>query len=336
MRFLIVGAGASIEEFHRMGGDPKDCFPSIDNFGNRLFQESPTLQFVCAHYLTKKGIPFNVRILEAYQNRSGEIIKKEDMENSPLRIFLSLEGCYPRKHNVERLFEFIWNQYGENIEMWDELIYWGIYLSISVIQSQYFFENGVGYKKMPAGGLVCSNLTNNDIVLSLNYDVCFDLAVQQNFDEYCYAPNDVENEIKIYKPHGSLNLYVNRQRKCFSFCAPDNIPGTQTHPDPEGGEWKASLGILRPRLSKSYSQHPIANTILKGVKNIEPDVVTFWGVGLTDSDIDLMEIYSNACKHSRKVEFINASGKDFNRAQKLLDVAIDHYTTIENWLAKSR
>jgi hypothetical protein len=55
---------------------------------------------------------------------------------------------------------------------------------------------------------------------------------------------------------------------------------------------------------------------------------------LTDSDIDLLGIYTNACNHAKKVELISPSGKAVDRAQKLLGLTIDHYSTIEEWLAK--
>jgi hypothetical protein len=61
MRFLVTGAGASIEEFNRIDGDPKECFPSIANFGERLFQESPVLQIVTAKYLAANNVNFNGR-----------------------------------------------------------------------------------------------------------------------------------------------------------------------------------------------------------------------------------------------------------------------------------
>lgn len=335
MRFLVIGAGASIEEFNRVGGNPKECFPSIANFSERLFQESAVVQFVTAKYLEAYKMEFNKRILEAYNDPSNVKLQNGDMANSPLNVYLKLEKSNPEQHNVERLFEFAWNNFGKNnIGFWDELINWTIYQSLSIIHSKYFFEQGVGYKIMPAGALICSKMTSQDRVLSLNYDTCFDLALQQNFNSYCYAPNDIQDGIKLYKPHGSLSLFVNQKRGIFAFCAPDKVPGTISYPDPEGGEWHASLGILPPRLNKNYSQNPIAKNILKGIGEMEPEIVTLWGVGLTDSDIDLLAIYTNTCNHAKKVELISPSGKALNRSQKLLGLTIDHYSTIEEWLAK--
>jgi hypothetical protein len=47
-----------------------------------------------------------------------------------------------------------------------------------------------------------------------------------------------------------------------------------------------------PRLNKTYDQHPIAKVILDAACNRHPRHIAMWGVGLTDSDADLIDLYS--------------------------------------------
>ena len=90
---------------------------------------------------------------------------------------------------------------------------------------------------------------------------------------------------------------------------------------------------MPPRLGKDYDQHPTAAIILEDIRTFGLDLVTFWGIGLTNSDIDLTEIYRNACSAVRRVEFINPDAKAYENATTLLGKPIVHYPTLEEWLS---
>jgi hypothetical protein len=87
------------------------------------------------------------------------------------------------------------------------------------------------------------------------------------------------------------------------------------------------IDILSPEFA-------ISKTILSGIDDIKPEIVTFWGVGLTDSDTDLMALYRKACKNAKAVELINPSCKVIDRARKLLGCEVCQYMTVEEWLEK--
>jgi hypothetical protein len=58
-------------------------------------------------------------------------------------------------------------------------------------------------------------------------------------------------------------------------------------------------------LNIRYAQHPIAKVILDAARNRNPSHVAMWGVGLTDSDADLIELYSAWVKRAGSVDIIN-------------------------------
>lgn len=332
MRLLIVGSGASIAEAEMLGKGQGALLPTMADFCKKLFQNQPVVQRTLASYLTENGIPYNPAFIDFLNAKPGTTISRKASTPTPLDVFLQLEKENPEVHNVETFFEYAWNYFGEtHPNLWDDLIYWTIYLELFVPFTTIFHESGKGYKKMIAGAIVCNKLTPEDIILNLNYDVCFDIAIKQGFGNYCYAPNKEKGVIEIFKPHGSLNLYVNPEREYFMFIDPEEIPGTQQFPDPEGGVLKATFGIVPPRLNKKYVQHPVAKTILKNIHINKPDIVTFWGVGLTNSDIDLIEIYKNACSFAKTIEFINPDLKALNRAKKILGYDLQHYNDINYW-----
>jgi hypothetical protein len=127
-RLLVVGAGATIEECLRSGSKPNEPLPGIATFGQRLFNESHSLQKVAASYLQAHGIAYESTILEAYETTasgaaSSVPIPPEAWGKSPLRIFLGLERDHYKMHNVERLFEHVWNTHGDSSDIWEGLAY---------------------------------------------------------------------------------------------------------------------------------------------------------------------------------------------------------------------
>jgi len=306
--------------------------PTIADFCKKLFTYQPLVQETLASYLDHAGIPYNPTALTIYKEKPGIPISHEEITPTPLEVFTKLESEVPEAHNVETFYEFAWNQFGQRYPtLWESLIHLTIQLELFPPFTNIFHENGVGYKKMVIGQLVCEEMNTDDVILNLNYDVCFDLAVKQWFGKHTYAPNRKHGEIRIYKPHGSLNLFTNRLRHLFTFFDPEDTLGTLIYPDPKGGEWNGRSGIIPPRLRKDYSQHPIAKAILGDIYSYEPSIVTFWGVGLTSSDIDLLEIYRKACTSAKKIEFVNPSLYALKRAEGLLKHDLEHYKDVEAW-----
>lgn len=209
----------------------------------------------------------------------------------------------------------------------------GIFLKLFGIFTEQF---GLGAgKPMKAGASVGAILRPGDQVLNLNYDIAFDLALKQIGRSTCYAPSVDSSEILILKPHGSFNLYVNVSNGNFFFEAPDQIHGSVGIPDPEGGLFFVQDGIVPPRLNKTYKHHPIAAKVLETMRPVRAETVTFWGVGLTDSDVDLLDLYREAVGDAQCVEFINPSVSDHEHASRLLGVNITHFSTLESWLSQA-
>jgi hypothetical protein len=145
-------------------------------------------------------------------------------------------------------------------------------------------------------------------------------------------PEFRRNAILVHKPHGSFNLFCNRKTGDCFFFDPSHSRGSVAIRDQDGGVWSPASAFVPPRLDKEYAQHPAATTILDGTTTYQPNVVTFWGVGLTSSDLDLMEIYRRKSRAATCTEFIDPDGEGHHRAQKLLGVSIVHHTTLKSWL----
>jgi hypothetical protein len=186
---------------------------------------------------------------------------------------------------------------------------------------------------MKVGAQVASKLTAEDVVLNLNYDIAFDLALKQLGKPVCYAPEVRLGATLVLKPHGSFNIYVNLSNGNFFFEDPDRIYGSVGVTDPAGGGVFPQHGIVPPRLNKSYDQHPCAQMILETNRPFRPKVVTFWGVGLTDSDIDLLDLYREAVAQADLVEFINPKVAARDNAARLLASDVHHFPTFESWCA---
>ncbi len=331
-RLLVVGAGASIEECRRSGNyanDPTWSFPLIRDFCNKLFDPtSHALLKATASYLQTHAIPFNPRLLYL---EVGDTFDSEDIERGPIGVFLQLEAQHPELHNIERLSEHVWHQFGTDPTFWGAFIHDGIYLHLFELFTQQF-GLGAGVP-MIAGRKVASQLNLGDVVVNLNYDIAFDLALKQANVPICYAPETRPNTVNILKPHGSFNLYVNLQNGNYFFEEPDKILGSVGFPDPAGGYFHAQDGIIPPRLNKSYEQHPTAAMILNTGRPFAPRIVTFWGVGLTASDIDLMSLYREAVSTAAEIEFINPSVEAHQIAEHLLSKSIDHFSSLDEWFA---
>lgn len=172
---------------------------------------------------------------------------------------------------------------------WDNLLYHDIGSPLSFLMSQCFFENGKGWRSLKLSRSVAEQLAPGDLVLNLNYDTVFELALMQIGCPFVYSPNTPsETQLWVCKPHGSLNMVVNSTG--FAFGQPEWLG----MPQPPG--FRSYSGLIPSRINKSYKQHPIAQMILSPARSRRPDLLIMWGVGIANSDIDLLDLYSSWAK----------------------------------------
>jgi hypothetical protein len=259
-------------------------------------------------------------------------LSEEEAGNGPLQAFQKEAESHPNLHNVESVYEFVWYELGQhNQEFWISFVEHTVYLSLFLLQSEHFFQNGVGWKRLVASEVVIQQLRQNDRIISLNYDTVFEIAMKQSAVNFCYSPYDDQGQIRVYKPHGSLNLYINPARYEMYFIHPEDLPGTFHYPDSESGSWHPAAGIIPPRLNKMYRQHPISELILRDLGAVSPDTLTFWGVGLTTSDKDLEQLYIYASQAARRIEFINPDAESYKKAFSMVKRSVTWFKTLDEW-----
>jgi hypothetical protein len=100
-------------------------------------------------------------------------------------------------------------------------------------------------------------------------------------------------------------------------------------PQPPG--FRSYSGIIPPRINKHYVQHPIAQIILASVHHRLPQALVMWGVGLTESDEDLIALYSRWSEHADVVDIINPSPDVAAKASKLFSCEVRHFTDVSEW-----
>lgn len=97
--------------------------------------------------------------------------------------------------------------------------------------------------------------------------------------------------------------------------------------------WTCFIGLIPPRLNKKYSQHPISEQIIENLKSHpKPNILTFWGVGITESDIDLNEIYTDWSISADTIEVINPDKQVSDKVSHLLSKKVDWYPSIDEWV----
>ncbi len=207
---------------------------------------------------------------------------------------------------------------------WENLLYHGVGSPLQFLMLQCFFENGRGWKSFALSKGVASVLMAGDLVLNLNYDTVFELALSQANRPFAYSPI-VPNadQILVCKPHGSLNMVSNDQH--FAFGQPEWLG----MPQPPG--FRSYSGLIPPRLNKSYSQHPIAAMILAPVAARAPEQLTMWGVGLAESDVDLTELYKAWVSHTKRIEVVNPSPRVAERVHALFSCDVVHFSSVAEW-----
>ena len=289
--------------------------------------------------------------LEAYLHELGHT----ELGDDPRELFFRLEA--EGTANIERFLEFVWvnrsrpwepdlskaapgfisglriiEAGGSSVQIspdaggdfWDNLLYHGVGSPLQFLMLQCFFENGSGWKDLSLSKRVAAILAPGDLVLNLNYDTVFELALGQAGHAYAYSPNVPKaNQILVCKPHGSLNMVANDHG--FTFGQSEWLG----MPQPKG--YRSYSGLIPPRLNKNYSQHPIARMILEPVGARAPEHIVIWGVGLAESDVDLTEIYKAWASRAKEIEVINPSRAVVERVRALASCNVVHFPSVAAW-----
>ncbi|MET4315896.1 hypothetical protein [Bradyrhizobium sp. RT4b] len=335
MKHLIVGAGATFAEALALGNPVEKCPPLISDFARKMWDNYTPHPYL-EEYLRRIGYPdFDPR--------------------DPRILFFKLEE--QGVTNVEKFIEFVWNNRdatfpvsktppagyisGLRIGMqspshdserersatfWDDLQYHGIGNALTFYLIQCFHENEVGLRNFELTKSVATKYGSGDLVLNLNYDTVFEIALNQLARPFVYAPNQPkQDELIVCKPHGSINLVTDDTG--FAFGQPDwwGIP------EPQG--YRSFSGFVPPRLNKRYDQHPIAKMILDSARNRHPRHIAMWGVGLTDSDADLIDLYSAWVRRAESVDIINPSFEVAEKARKIFGRPVHHFADVAHWNA---
>lgn len=332
MKHLIVGAGATLAEALALGNPREVCPPLICDFARKMWANYSPHPFL-EEYLKEIGHP-------EYDPRDPRILFYE----------LEERGIA----NIERFMEFVWNNRDAAFPIsatpvagfmaglrilqggtaqgsaphketfWDDFQYHGIGNALVMYLIQCFHENGVGIRDLKVAKSIAKHLQEGDLVLNLNYDTIFEIALSQIDRAFCYAPgNPTKGDVLVCKPHGSINLVVNDQH--FTFGQPEWW-GT---PQPPG--YRSFAGFVPPRLNKSFEQHPIAKAILGTARNRRPHHLIMWGVGLTDSDADLVSLYAAWSARASVIDIINPSAEVAEKAELMFKKRINHYVSVDKW-----
>lgn len=335
MKHLIVGAGATFAEAREQGNPPDRCPPMMCDFARKTWPNC-----------------YNPHpVLEAYLRELGY----KDLGSDARELFYRLEE--EGSSNIEQFLEFAWIHRGKEWKVekgaaprdyvsgvrivaggstgepipqlapkwWTDFLYNGIGKPLNLCMCQCFFENGRGWKDLKLTKSVAAFLDSGDLVLNLNYDTVFELALDQLNKPFVYCPNEPTNrEILVCKPHGSLNMVMNTESFCFG------QPGWLGMPEPP--EFRSYSGFLPPRLNKSYAQHPVSQKILASAAGRRPSEVTMWGVGLTDSDDELLALYREWAQRADRINIINPLGSVATKAAILLECEIRPFASVKEWI----
>jgi hypothetical protein len=335
MKHLVIGAGATLAEALELANPRERCPPLIRDFARRLW----------ANYTPHP-------VLEAYLRELGH----HELERDPRELFYRLED--EGQVNIELFLEFAWNNrhrtwkldegnrppgyisglrattggavgsekpYAGEGQFWEDLLYHGIGMPLTVAMAECFFENGKGWKELALSKAMAARLQPGDAVLNLNYDTVFELALTQLGRPFVYLPHPAPgNRIEVCKPHGSLNMVVNTSSFTFG------QPGWLGTPQPPA--YSSYSGIIPPRMNKNYAQHPIARLILNPLVHRRPTTIVLWGTRLTESDVDLCALYKRWAEHANRIDVINPSAELATRVGQVFGRPIAHFSSLERWL----
>lgn len=329
MKHLVVGAGATLAEATAQGVDRAAWPPVIRDFARKTW----------ADYSPSPMLDFYLQTIGLFEPRA-------DLRE----LFFELEAA--GQTDIEQFMEFVWHHRGVELEVgsplppgyisglrvslegadpapddyWENLLYHGVGRPLADAQMTCFYENGVGFRPLTATQAVARRFGPGDFVLNLNYDTVFEIGLSQVGQTFAYAPDQAgPTDLVVCKPHGSLNLVSNDEG--FMFGAPDLVYFLP----PPG--FRSFSGLVPPRLNKHYVQHPIAEAILEGAASRRPHSLALWGVGLTDSDSDLLDLYRGWADHASLVEVINPDLSVAAKARRLFPCPVREFARLEDWLA---
>jgi hypothetical protein len=337
VKHLVVGAGASLAEALALGNACDVSPPLIRDFARKTWSNySPH------------------PILEAYLHELGHKTPPRD----PRELFYELEEA--GETSIERFMQFAWENWHRSApasdpfppaftsgllvnagcgpdassasttrtQFWDDLLYHGVGAPLCGIMAQCFFENGKGWRDLKLSKTVAARLEPSDLVLNLNYDTVFELALSQVGRPFAYSPNPIPSDgVLVCKPHGSLNLVANETR--FAFGQPEWLG----MPQPQG--FRSYSGIIPPRLNKSHSEHPIARMILAPARDRKPQTIAMWGVGLAESDLDLLDVYAEWSECAAAIDIVNPSPDVAARARALFRCEVRHFESVAEWIERA-
>ncbi len=335
MKHLVIGAGATLAEAIALGNSTDVCPPLIRDFARKTW----------SNYTPHP-------VLEAYLRELGHT----DLGHDPRERFFELEES--GAVDIERFMEFAWAnrdrqwqidttrpppgyisglriaaagslsvsvQPNGSDSFWENFLYHGVGSPLSFLMIQCFFDNGKGWRNLKLSRSVSDHLAPGDLILNLNYDTVFELALTQSKREFAYSPNTPsESQLLVCKPHGSLNMVVNSTS--FKFGQPEWLGM------PELAGFRSYSGLIPPRFNKTYKQHPMAQMILSPASSRRPDLIVMWGVGLASSDADLLDLYSKWATHSDELHIVNPSDDVARRARGLFSCAIRHFRSVPEWV----
>ncbi len=238
--------------------------------------------------------------------------------------------------NIERFFAFAYqlrhlvlpgNENFVPSSEYENLLLHGILSPLTFILIQGLLRpKADGAVDLPLARRVAARLRPDDLVVNLNYDTIFELGAEQAGHQLSFIPGSSESgRLSIAKPHGSFNLFINKSQDGFWFSPTLFAGGIQP------GDGSSNFAaFVPPRFGKTYAQHPVAAAIIQPLHSVEPWVVTFWGIGLTDSDTDLLDLFRFWSRRAA-VEFVNPDKQAAYRASALLGVPVCYFRSLEDW-----
>ncbi len=364
MKVLVIGAGASYAELKNLGIKEELRLPLMSNFARKTWKEFNPHPFL-DKYLEEKGYSVlsedgremfyaleaenKVNVEEFFEfcwiNRehswdwsNNQEVKKigfvADMKNADG----TSQGILPKDFlkgirmlsDTSTTLKF---EMGE-ADFWDNLLREGIGRPFSESLMHCFHPNDV--KQLTLTKKMISSLNYGDIVISLNYDTLFEIALSQANKLFAYSPNVLSNSVMVCKPHGSLNFSIKIIPNSGELQLTTGSPfwwGSPEMPQSHGGY--SYLGLIPPRLNKTYEQNPISKEMLDSIKKLCPESVSFWGVGLTKSDLDLCEVFKNwdNAGNNLEVNVINPDSRVINKFQEIFQSKkLNHFVKAEDYV----
>lgn len=188
MKHLIVGAGATLAEARALGNAPEACPPLIRDFARKTWSNytpHPLLEIYLRglsyenlghdprelfYELEEKGVTNIERFMEfAWENRNLGFELEEKLPPGYISGFRITAGASAVRGVAS----------GEENGFWENLLYHGLGSPLSFFMIQCFFENGKGWKDLQLSKSVAARIQPADLVLNLNYDTVFEIALTQ-------------------------------------------------------------------------------------------------------------------------------------------------------------